>query len=243
MGQDVAYIEDKELGLIRVRPNRRARRFIFRADKDGLVVTCPSAASAQGIREAIERLRPKLSELLGRAAEKVRSNRLAPGVPFGSDLFTLTWEQAKVGGVSARIGRGSLTILYPEGTQWDEASLQKWLVAQAERALTLLAKSVLPQRLAELARERGFSFTSVTVRKTHSRWGSCGTKGNISLSIYLALLPAHLRDYVMLHELCHTHEMNHSPKFHALLDEATGGNDKLYDREMRGFVTSLFFRR
>ena len=86
------------------------------------------------------------------------------------------------------------------------------------------AKKLLPSRLQALASARGLQFRKVNIRKSHTRWGSCSSKGNISLSLYLMLLPPHLQDYVMQHELTHLIEMNHSSRYWALLDEVTAGN-------------------
>lgn len=81
------------------------------------------------------------------------------------------------------------------------------------------AKEILPERLQQLATRHGFRYSSVSLRDSHTRWGSCSSRGSISLSIYLVLLPDELIDYVLLHELCHTVEMNHSERFWALLDK------------------------
>ena len=80
------------------------------------------------------------------------------------------------------------------------------------------AKAYLPERLAELAAEHGFSYNQVRIKHNVSNWGSCSVKGNINLNLNLMRLPQDLQDYVMLHELCHLRHMNHGPKFHALLE-------------------------
>ncbi len=80
------------------------------------------------------------------------------------------------------------------------------------------AAAVLPKRLAELAGEYGFSYNAVRLKHNSSNWGSCSAKKNINLNISLIRLPDELRDYVMLHELCHLKHMNHGPEFHALLE-------------------------
>ena len=66
-----------------------------------------------------------------------------------------------------------------------------------------------------------------------TKWGCCTGDNNLSLSLFLMTLPPHLRDFVLLHELCHTVHHDHSPHFHALLDRLTGGNEKLLSRELR----------
>jgi predicted metal-dependent hydrolase len=97
---------------------------------------------------------------------------------------------------------------------------------------------MLPPRLERLAKEKGFEYNRCTVRNVHSRWGSCNAQGNISLSIYLAQLPDDLIDYVLLHELCHTVEMNHSERFWALMDKATApAKAKDLRKKLKGYRT------
>lgn len=92
------------------------------------------------------------------------------------------------------------------------------------------AKSFLPGRLAWLAGTHGFSYNRVTIKHNISNWGSCSSKGNINLNLCLMTLPAELQDYVMLHELCHTKEMNHGPAFHSLLESVCPGHLALASR-------------
>jgi hypothetical protein len=89
--------------------------------------------------------------------------------------------------------------------------------AEVER-LRIQAKAALPPRLAELAALHGFTYNKVRIKHNVSNWGSCSELGNINLNLNLMRLPEHLRDYVMLHELCHLRYMNHGHEFHALLE-------------------------
>ena len=100
-------------------------------------------------------------------------------------------------------------------------------------ALRSAAKAELPTRVEELARLHGFRYGRVTIRASRTKWGCCTGDNNLSLSLFLMTLPPHLRDFVLLHELCHTVHHDHSPHFHALLDRLTGGNEKLLSRELR----------
>ncbi|MDR9778433.1 M48 family metallopeptidase, partial [Rhizobium hidalgonense] len=70
-------------------------------------------------------------------------------------------------------------------------------------------------RLDDLAQQHGFKYSSCTVRHAKTRWGSCSVKGSINLNAGLVLMPLHLLDYVVLHELCHTRQLNHSSLFWA----------------------------
>jgi len=84
------------------------------------------------------------------------------------------------------------------------------------------ARAMLVGKLEELAEAYGFFYNRVFIRNQKTRWGSCSARNNISLNIKLILLPAGLRDYVLLHELTHTRIKNHSPEFWAELAKYVG---------------------
>ena len=103
------------------------------------------------------------------------------------------------------------------------------------RRLGLEAVQYLPDRLQALAASCNFTYASVKISKSKSRWGSCSSKKNISLSLFLMKLPLHLIDYVILHELCHTIEMNHGAKFWELLDKVCAGKAKALRKELKAY--------
>jgi predicted metal-dependent hydrolase len=82
-----------------------------------------------------------------------------------------------------------------------------------EKHLWQLASRELPPRLAELAKQHGFQVRRASVRNQRSRWGSCSKRGTISLNWRLVQTPMFVRDYIILHELAHLKEMNHSRRF------------------------------
>lgn len=86
------------------------------------------------------------------------------------------------------------------------------------------AKAELPGRLAELAREYGFTYNKVTIKHNATNWGSCSTKGNINLNLSIMRLPEVLQDYVLLHELCHLPHPDHGHGFHLLLEHVLTDN-------------------
>lgn len=95
--------------------------------------------------------------------------------------------------------------------------------AEIER-LRAQAKEELPPRLAQLAAIHGFRYNKVFIKNNVSNWGSCSSLGNINLNLRLVTLPPELRDYVMLHELCHLKYLNHGKDFHALLESVCPGH-------------------
>ena len=83
------------------------------------------------------------------------------------------------------------------------------------RELANRALQVIPERVRHYAALIGVSFGLITIRNQRSRWGSCSAKGNLNFNCLLMLVPEDVRDYVVVHELCHMKEMNHSARFYA----------------------------
>ena len=86
-------------------------------------------------------------------------------------------------------------------------------------ALRRQAKSELIPFVYEMANTYGFTVKSVKITSAKRRFGSCSADNGICLSLYLMLYPVEAREYVVMHELCHTIEHNHSRRFYALLDK------------------------
>lgn len=126
---------------------------------------------------------------------------------------------------------------------WVEAARRKYegRPAQPKRTraeieqLRAEAKRYLPARLEELSAATGLKYNNVTIRAARTKWGSCTSRNNISLSLFLMTLPRHLIDYILIHELCHTRHHNHSAQFHALVDKFLGGREKILDKELKQY--------
>lgn len=80
------------------------------------------------------------------------------------------------------------------------------------------AAEYLPGRLAEFASRYSFKYSALRLKHNKTNWGSCSSKGNINLNISLMRVPPLLRDYVILHELCHLRHPDHGRGFHLLLE-------------------------
>lgn len=108
---------------------------------------------------------------------------------------------------------------------WIEKHLPKQgeiLPRFSEEEIHVLAQqalNVIPKRVEHFATLVGVTYGNITIRNQHTRWGSCSSRGNLNFNCLLMLTPEKVMDYVVVHELCHRKEMNHSPKFWAEVEK------------------------
>ena len=107
-----------------------------------------------------------------------------------------------------------------------------------QKALRIEAKNYLPIRLNYLATMYGFSFDKIRFSHAGGRWGSCSSRGTISLNIALMKLPFELIDYVLIHELAHTKQMNHSVNFWNIV-EAICPNYKILKKQLKNHSPTI----
>jgi len=188
--------------------NRRARRYILRLRPDAAArVTIPRGGSVAEAKGFAERSVPWLQQqLLRQAAQPVRPERWLAGteILFRGEPARL---EAEANGEAGLVRFGSEAVRIPDAT----GNLRPAI----ERHLRQLAARELPPRVLELAALHQLPARRVTVRNQRSRWGSCSRRGTISLNWRLVQAPLFVRDYIVLHELAHLKEMNHSRRFWA----------------------------
>ena len=190
-------IVDDILGNILVREHVRARRMTFRTKQDGVYATVPPNTPNVAVMDAIEKLRSRLLK----ARERVSNTQIDLNYKIDAEYFKLTVVSGERNHFLSRSDLGVMEIVAPSHADFSAPELQKWLRKVVLEALKRNAKIVLPSRLSMLASRYGLTYKCVKINSSQGRWGSCSASGNINLSCYLMLLPAHLIDYVLLHEL------------------------------------------
>lgn len=119
-----------------------------------------------------------------------------------------------------RMPAKEVTAFVESKRHWIETHLPKTaplppFTPEELRALAQRALQVIPERAAYFAPMVGVTYGRITIRSQHTRWGSCSAKGNLNFNCLLMLAPPEVLDYVVVHELCHRKELNHSARFWA----------------------------
>ncbi|MGB7739123.1 MAG: SprT family zinc-dependent metalloprotease [Steroidobacteraceae bacterium] len=206
---------DREVGVAwNVRISRRARRMSMRVFPGGRVeVIVPQGAGLPAVerfvarhRDWAERRSKELLQLAPKAAE-----RQPEAVEIR--LLDRQWSVEYVPGRRVRaeqVGDSMLRVHSPAVTDRHATqALVPWV--------TRLARYELSHRLRPLAAELGIDYSRMTVRRQRTRWGSCSTRGTISLNVCLLFQRPEVVRYLMIHELCHRRHMNHSKRFWSLV--------------------------
>lgn len=101
----------------------------------------------------------------------------------------------------------------------DERSKLEKITFEQIKELADQAVEYIPKRVKYYAEKENFIYNKITIKNLVSRWGSCSTKGNLNFNCLLMLTPDYVIDYIVVHELCHLREMNHSEKFWAEVEK------------------------
>ena len=200
-------VSEPQLEFVRV---RRARKYILRIRPDGtLRVTIPRGGSRREAEIFVARHRNWADQ------ERRRVAALHAPVEWHADDTIMLHGEA----TSLRIDRrpsGSVLHLGGERVRVPDGVLN--LRPAAEAALRRIAERTLVPRLHELAAEHGLTVKRVSIRNQRSRWGSCSRTGAIALNFRLVQMPHRICDYVLLHELMHLRQQNHSRRYWRLVE-------------------------
>lgn len=130
----------------------------------------------------------------------------------GSERFAVSMVEEKRDWIAKNYLK--MQAVSPKPSQKEKTPYERRLEAPYRQA----AKEYIPKRVAYYAQLLDVTYATISIRDQKTRWGSCSSKGNLSFSWRLILAPPKVLDYVVVHELCHRKEMNHSPRFWALVE-------------------------
>lgn len=222
-------ISDKDFGKIHFVVRRSARNITMRVKEDGLHVTTPPYRSITALLEAIAPFRERLRNV----CSEVKPKPFDLNFSIEAECFRLKLETSPLKNFTVSMRDETVVIACPAHADFTTDRVQTLVKNAVMRAMGKKAEEYLPPLVQYWSSLFDLPYNKVTISKARSRWGSCSSKRDISLSFYLMLLPAHLMDYVILHELAHTREMNHGPKFWELLNQLTDGKALALRKELR----------
>lgn len=188
-----------------VRRSERARRVRVTVDAArGVEVVLPRRAAEREAAAAVRELGPWIGRRLAEL-ESARAAVAARGeaVPYLGRLLTVRCEAGRT-----RVHRRGDELLAPAGPARTEA-IERWY----RRA----ARDEIEPRLERACDQAGTTYARLSIRGQRTRWASCSRTGAMSFNWRLLLAPEPVLDYVVWHEVCHLHVLDHSPRFWALL--------------------------
>jgi len=207
-----------------VRVSPRARRLTARVHVGGRVeIVVPVGVNAHAVRDFVQRFTPWIDRKV--AAMRCFVAPMEPVPPtiefaFTGEFLTVEWHPAPAGKLEHA---GDRIVVHAPDDSAARVLLQGWLKSAAEQRLT-------PQ-LLKLAAELKYSVSRVSIRCQRTRWGSCSTRGTVSLNCSLVFLRPEVVRYLFVHELAHTKHMNHSAAFWRLVEKLEPDCRRL-DREL-----------
>lgn len=226
------YCED--IGLVTLVASPRAIHYSLKISRGAVRAIMPEGGNEARLMAFIQKNKEKILVVLKKHPATAPLDDKHP-----LETATFHWEICRTERSNFLLERkeGLRRVYCPEDTNFEAEAVQALLRKILRGELRHEAERLLPSRLRVWAEKYHFVYAGVKIRDLKSRWGCCNTSGNITLSLSLMLLPWHLIDYVLLHELCHTKVMNHGKDFKALMERVTGGKAHEWKREIKKYST------
>ncbi|MDA3929310.1 MAG: SprT family zinc-dependent metalloprotease [Prolixibacteraceae bacterium] len=220
------------VGEVALTRRKGSRRISVRVKSDGIVSVNYPWFATQG--EVLNFLKSN-TVWIKHQQQKVATQKI---VFHLNQLIQTKWHSIKIvsvedGKLRAVIQHEEVVITVPLTEEVTTEKVQHFIRKIVTEICRKEAKQFLPERVGQLAIQFGFEYQKVFIKNLKSKWGSCSSLGNINLNLHLMRLPSHLIDYIILHELTHTKQMNHGPQFWQLLNVVTDGNARLLDKQMK----------
>lgn len=215
-----------------IRVSNRARRVSLKITPRGeLVIVSPKPLPARRIDQLLQ----EHSAWINKHQRKIQPPEVklhhGAEISIYGDTEKIIYSELP-GGKRPNVEDNDAGLIVKAASGDHEQVLKRWLLKNARQGIIA--------RVEELAAEFGFKYNKVSVRDQGTRWGSCSAQRNLNFSWRLMLAPLTILDYVIIHELAHTKQMNHSAKFWAIVENCMP-DYKTHRKWLRENGTELHF--
>lgn len=212
----ITIFEHPKIGRIEIRRRRNVFRRSFKilANKVVIVTNLADKSPFPLSQEIEQQILEMQAKFCPQAERFLLSEK---GLHFSDFQVEIRKSTEIFDGFIARKTVNGMEILVRADYDLKAENVQKAMWRLIAKLLKSDAEQQLPNRLKELAKKYNFSYHFGKINTAKHRWGSCSSTKTINLSCFLLLLPPELVDFVLVHELCHTREMNHGERFKALM--------------------------
>lgn len=214
-------------------PNKKARKYIIRIiDKDTVRLTIPWG----GTKKSADKFLKQNLQFIQEKQKEFPDYHFEKNSKYINKFFSVNITDSPY---SWKITEKNKTIIIAIPHHCNTENIQEEIKKAILIKLKKEAKIYLIKRTFELALKHEFKINTVKINSAKTRWGSCSFNNNINLSAYLLLLPLQLIDYIILHELCHTVEKNHSASFYNLLEKVSKDYNQTLRKEIKKYSPQI----
>ena len=225
-------IHIENIGTVIVTRRKGSSRISLRVKPDGIIsVNHPWFATEKEVLSFIEKNADWIRKQHQLHVQRTHFFEL--NQPITTKFHSIQILPVEKGMLRAALKDGNAVITIPHTEEVRSERVQQFIRKVIVEICRKEAKTYLPPKVDVLARQFGFIYQKVFIKNLKSKWGSCSSVGNINLNLHLMVLPDHLIDYIILHELVHTRHLNHGPNFWLALNQVTNGMARQLDREMK----------
>ena len=228
-----SYFEDKEFGKVYVELRRGMTSVRFSFQPDGnLLLRAPLGTTEKILKQVLDRNREKLR---GVSRPYVPELHVGQVIECYHCQAIIEATNPRPGYVTTRWEENLLHVQIHENADLTDFRTKQFVSDMISHAMEYIADKVLLPFAREVADGLGLKPAGFEVGRGMRKLGHCTGKKVIQLSRNIMFLPENLVRYVICHELAHLTHMNHSPQFHALCDQYTGGKEKELEQQLRQF--------
>ncbi|AIC17104.1 M48 family metallopeptidase [Nitrososphaera viennensis] len=209
-------LDDGSILCISVRTSSRARRLRLVSGIRGVEAVVPAGYDEDKLQEFVQYKRDwiiKTANYYSRLREKTGHTE-SDVVYYLGRRYRVRLVKDRLASAIVSDGLGTATFHVTDMRRY-KREIEQWYREQTAK--------VIAERLPGLSARLGLTYNKFTVKRQKSRWASCSKKRNLNFNLLLSAAPAEVIDYVIVHELCHITEMNHSKRFWQLVESADPG--------------------